>query len=70
MLSSSSVSTANENEEDVSIPEGFNTKKVRFKKSDTAPEYVMVVDPPLNTEDYDKILSQGPWVIFGHYLTV
>ncbi|KAK5771934.1 hypothetical protein PVK06_048190 [Gossypium arboreum] len=23
-----------------------------------------------NTEDYDKILSQGPWVIFGHYLTV
>ncbi|PPS01333.1 hypothetical protein GOBAR_AA19330 [Gossypium barbadense] len=23
-----------------------------------------------NTVDYDKILSQGPWVIFGHYLTV
>ncbi|MBA0771169.1 hypothetical protein Gotri_019681, partial [Gossypium trilobum] len=23
-----------------------------------------------STEDYDKILSQGPWVIFGHYLTV
>ncbi|KAK5776932.1 hypothetical protein PVK06_044897 [Gossypium arboreum] len=23
-----------------------------------------------STDDYDKILSQGPWVIFGHYLTV
>ncbi|MBA0568324.1 hypothetical protein Golob_005827 [Gossypium lobatum] len=23
-----------------------------------------------STYDYDKILSQGPWVIFGHYLTV
>ncbi|KAH1121278.1 hypothetical protein J1N35_004438 [Gossypium stocksii] len=23
-----------------------------------------------NSGDYDKILSQGPWVIFGHYLTI
>ncbi|MBA0881806.1 hypothetical protein Goshw_023870 [Gossypium schwendimanii] len=23
-----------------------------------------------NTEDYEKILSQGTWVIFGHYLTI
>ncbi|KAH1123278.1 hypothetical protein J1N35_006438 [Gossypium stocksii] len=23
-----------------------------------------------STVDYDKVLSQGPWVIFGHYLTV
>ncbi|KAK5785849.1 hypothetical protein PVK06_040470 [Gossypium arboreum] len=23
-----------------------------------------------STNDYDKILSQGPWVIFGYYLTI
>lgn len=23
-----------------------------------------------NSIDYDQVLSQGPWVIFGHYLTV
>ncbi|KAK5838563.1 hypothetical protein PVK06_007294 [Gossypium arboreum] len=21
-------------------------------------------------EDYDKVLSQGPWIVFGQYLTV
>ncbi|KAH1106533.1 hypothetical protein J1N35_010301 [Gossypium stocksii] len=23
-----------------------------------------------STVDYDMILSQGPWIIFGHYLTI
>ncbi|KAA3462643.1 hypothetical protein EPI10_029110 [Gossypium australe] len=36
----------NENEEDASILEDSNTKKVRFKESDAIPEEVMFVDPP------------------------
>ncbi|KAG8493286.1 hypothetical protein CXB51_010840 [Gossypium anomalum] len=37
----------------------------------SSPNLAKVVSPhTMNFEDYDKILSQGPWVIFGHYLIV
>ncbi|KAH1048234.1 hypothetical protein J1N35_039018 [Gossypium stocksii] len=38
-----------------------------FQLMDVENDYFLVKFQ--STVDYDKVLSQGPWVIFGHYLT-
>ncbi|MBA0617573.1 hypothetical protein Godav_027008 [Gossypium davidsonii] len=86
MLSSHSVSNVDNNEEGDSLSEDSNTTKVRFKESDVIPEDVMVVEssptPSFSSKDMlvgkDSFVQNntnggqflGPWVIFGHYLTV
>ncbi|MBA0778274.1 hypothetical protein Gotri_006153, partial [Gossypium trilobum] len=55
-----------------------STKKVRFKDSNTNGDIDMLMDIEngyflakfQNKNDYKKVLSQRPWIIYGQYLTV
>ncbi|MBA0838050.1 hypothetical protein Goarm_010147, partial [Gossypium armourianum] len=46
--------------------EDRNTKKVRFKEV----ELDLVNEMTVVTWDYEKVLTQDPWVVFVQYLTV
>ncbi|MBA0792918.1 hypothetical protein Gohar_017372 [Gossypium harknessii] len=52
-------------------------KKILVKDMETTVVPFRLMDVEMNatwfvfkTDDYEMVLTQGPWVVFGHYLTV